>query len=177
MSNKRYSGSVIVTDEDGETVHERELELDEIIDELLTAPREEEEEEPAPAPKRKYKKRAEKPEAGEPKKKRKSPANRKPCDECGSIGARHFKTCSRFGVPKADMVPLQGATEVVGEREIDKDRTLSLDDWSDIKEQHDDGMAMGMIRMNYKQYEEDEMRRAVGFDTYEAYLEDAKSRK
>lgn len=63
----------------------------------------------------------------------------------------------------------------IGEREIDQDRTIKETDWDEIKEQHNDGMASGLIAMGFQQYESDEISRALKFDAYTDYKKSKKS--
>lgn len=97
----KYLGKVVITDEDGGSVFERELTADEMISELVdtrkrtigwevprdTIPEVKEAIEPEPAPYR--------------------PEHTKGCPECGSLGKRHKKECPRTG----------GATKAVGKKE------------------------------------------------------------
>lgn len=86
-----YAGNITIFDDEGEVVFERELTHDEMIQVLLNATKVEPEVfsyRAVPAPKKKYAKRVKVAEyaptkSGEPK----------PC--CGSLGRRHYKTCSR----------------------------------------------------------------------------------
>ncbi len=111
----KYSGTITVFDEDPNIVKERDLTQDEIIEFILEeAPEEEEVEEPKKNKKTKARKTVTCKTCGEtghtkktcPEKsgeqtaaKKKQRSGRRPCEDCGSIGSRHFNTCNK--VPKA----------------------------------------------------------------------------
>lgn len=87
----KYAGTIMIVNEDGESVHERELDADEMIEELLTTERaieEEAEEEPeatpVPAP--------QKTKEVAPKKDGKNKGYA--CKKCGEHG-HNAKTCGR----------------------------------------------------------------------------------
>lgn len=62
-----------------------------------------------------------------------------------------------------------------GEREIDKGpERITGDDFLELKTAHDDGQSLGSFKFSMPQYDLQEMKRAVEFDTYEEY---AASRK
>lgn len=108
----KYSGTVTILDEEGNTVHERELTSDQLIDELLfgkTAPEVKEDEEEAPATQQ---------SAGKKKRKERTCSN---CHKPGHI-ARHC--------PKAN--GLKDDDE--DEEELKKDGdVLSTAQFSDVK--------------------------------------------
>jgi hypothetical protein len=97
----KYGGTVTIVDDEGTILHERELDADEMIEELLNTERvfesEEPEDEPEPAPPPVV------------------PVTRKPytfkkhvmgCDECGSKGRRHKKGCKfEGGKSTVDVAP------------------------------------------------------------------------
>lgn len=62
----------------------------------------------------------------------------------------------------------------VGERAIDQDRTIKAKDWDEMKEALEDGSMVGIIKMSYTDYEEDEIRRALKFDTHQEYIDSKK---
>jgi hypothetical protein len=79
------------------------------------------------------------------------------CSKCGNKG--HLaKTCTITETP-----------DKAGERDIDKTARLTEEHWDDIKSTLDDGISIGAQRLSYPQYEEQEMRRAVEFETFADY--------
>ena len=84
------------------------------------------------------------------------------CKKCGTSG-HMAKTC-------------KSATEVVGERAIDQDRSITEEDWVELKDAFDSGMAVGALSVleRYSKYEEQEMRSAVHFDTWKEYKDSRK---
>lgn len=84
------------------------------------------------------------------------------CKKCGTSG-HMAKTC-------------KSSTDVIGERAIDQDRSITKEDWAELKDAFDSGMAVGALSVleRYSKYEEQEMRSAVRFDTYEDYKDSKK---
>lgn len=70
----------------------------------------------------------------------------------------------------------KSSTDVIGERAIDQDRSITKEDWAELKDAFDSGMAVGALSVleRYSKYEEQEMRSAVRFDTYEDYKDSKK---
>lgn len=95
----KYAGTVTIVDDEGNIMHERELDTDEMIEELLNTERTfetQEEAEPEPEP----------PPAAPPARRAynfKKHEGKIGCDECGSKGHRHKNGCPRIGTAKKDI--------------------------------------------------------------------------
>ena len=141
-----------------EKVEELIAARDEIIAELLellgAVDEEEEEVVEEPTPKR-----------GRPKKettttKAKSAAGRKPCEECGSIGSRHFKTCSKSG----------DAKEPEARTILDEPARLNEAEYKEVREQLDDGLTVTEVGFNYPKVELSEIRKARLAESFRDYI-------
>lgn len=115
---KRYTGTVIVLNEDGETIFERELTSDEIIDEILKGSNkgssEEEVEEPEETPRRKY-----------TKKKKGKRGGKRPCKICGEFG-HNKRTCPEN--PDRSVLLTRPEEREISDEEAASDKTTQRDD-------------------------------------------------
>lgn len=95
-------------------------------------------------------------------------------------GMSYAKVAKQLGVGLANLyarIPrgakpkkITPTPEKVGEREIDKEPPIIGEiHWTDIKESHDDGMSINVIKLSYPSYEMRQLLSAVTFDTYEEY--------
>jgi hypothetical protein len=151
-----YAGSIIILDDEGNSVFERELSSDEIIEVLLKGPSEtvplnEVVEEPKPK-KRKYTKREAKQfqpfVKGLPK----------PC--CGSKGPRHMKDCSSSH---------NRATSSKNRHTVDDRKSFSEPTWYSVKNALDSGDTIDSI-VRDKGLSVTEIRRVNLSDNYQEYL-------
>lgn len=90
---------------------------------------------------------------------------RQPCDVCGSVGTRHFKTCSRLGKSKP-----AGITSSNGVTILDNPLRLTRQQFDEIREQAIDGITAEMICYSYPEFELSEIQRAIRSDSYQFYI-------
>lgn len=161
--SEKYTGSVTIIDDEGETVFEAELSDDEMIEFLLQA---DDEEEPPTPPKRSYTKRADTPMVKKAEGSRYKKPRTVTCKKCGETGHLQ-KTCTWAASPKE----VSSAPEKVGERDIDKPpKMMTAEEFADIKEGYNDGMSIDMYRITYSHLDLVEMRKVAEFDEYKDYV-------
>jgi hypothetical protein len=101
---------------------------------------------------------------------------RKPCDECGSTGTRHFTTCSMSGakpqkpfVPTEEMTPV-GVEKSNGRTILDTPLRLTEQEFKEAQVAIIDGLTLTQVGFSYPHVELSEIRKVTDSLDYEDYL-------
>jgi hypothetical protein len=102
--------------------------------------------------------------------------HRTPCEQCGSTGTRHFKTCSMSGskpqkpfAPTEEMTPV-GTAKSNGRTILDKPLRLTEQEFTEVSEQIGDGLSLSNIAYSYTHVELSKIYKASESENYADYL-------
>jgi hypothetical protein len=97
---------------------------------------------------------------------------RQPCSECGSIGARHFKTCSKATSVKGWKQGREDArpSGKKGRTILDTAVRLTESEFGDVVEALNDGLTLEQVGFNYPDVDLSEIRKAKFAEGYKDYL-------